>query len=277
MEKTLYITDLDGTLLNPESKVSDYSVSIINELIDKGALFSVATARTQATVVPLLKNIHINIPVVLMTGAVTYDIAKQEYIDVRTFSHESVKNLIDILDKHNQTAFIYCIRNNHLYVYYRELKCRIEKEFIRERENTPFKTFIQIHNFRDILSGEENIILFLVLGKYKSLETINNEIKNDSRYNSFCYHDIFDYSDGTLEIYSPGTSKAEAIQRLSQRLNINKLVSFGDNLNDLPMFAISDECYATGNAMEEVKTASTAIIEDNAHDGVARFLSKNIE
>ena len=43
MEKTLYITDLDGTLLNPESKVSDYSVSIINELIDKGALFSVAT------------------------------------------------------------------------------------------------------------------------------------------------------------------------------------------------------------------------------------------
>lgn len=42
---TLYITDLDGTLLNKQSAVSEHSAKIINQLIDQGALFSVATAR----------------------------------------------------------------------------------------------------------------------------------------------------------------------------------------------------------------------------------------
>ena len=43
--KTLYISDMDGTLLNDGGKVSRRSVEIINELIKNGILFTVATAR----------------------------------------------------------------------------------------------------------------------------------------------------------------------------------------------------------------------------------------
>ncbi len=44
--KTLYISDMDGTLLNDGGKVSRRSVEIINELIKNGMLFTVATARS---------------------------------------------------------------------------------------------------------------------------------------------------------------------------------------------------------------------------------------
>ena len=45
----LFVSDLDGTLLNKQSEVSQISRQIINDLIDKGVKFTVATARTHAT------------------------------------------------------------------------------------------------------------------------------------------------------------------------------------------------------------------------------------
>ena len=54
---TLYITDLDGTLLNDESRVSDESARIISRLSREGCMITVATARTAATVEPLLRHV----------------------------------------------------------------------------------------------------------------------------------------------------------------------------------------------------------------------------
>ena len=41
----LYVSDLDGTLLNSNKVVSNYSKNILNNLIKKGVLFTVATAK----------------------------------------------------------------------------------------------------------------------------------------------------------------------------------------------------------------------------------------
>ena len=56
--KTLYITDLDGTLLDANSQVSTEAVEVLNPMLDDGLLFTVATARTPATVVPMLSQLH---------------------------------------------------------------------------------------------------------------------------------------------------------------------------------------------------------------------------
>lgn len=50
------------------------------------------------------------------------------------------------------------------------------------------------------------------------------------------------------------------------------MVSFGDAINDIPMFRISDECYAVKNAVEELKKIATGIIDSNDEDGVAKWL-----
>ena len=43
--KTLYVTDLDGTLLNTHDTINPYSIEIINRLVEQGMLFTYATAR----------------------------------------------------------------------------------------------------------------------------------------------------------------------------------------------------------------------------------------
>lgn len=70
------------------------------------------------------------------------------------------------------------------------------------------------------------------------------------------------------------TSKAAAICELRKLWNCERIVSFGDSVNDLPMFAVSDEAYAVENAVEELKSHATGMIPSNDNDGVAEFLEK---
>lgn len=46
---TLYVSDLDGTLLRSDETISEYTSNIINSLIDRGMIFSYATARSLIT------------------------------------------------------------------------------------------------------------------------------------------------------------------------------------------------------------------------------------
>ena len=71
--KTLYITDLDGTLLDANSQVSAEAVEVLNPMLDDGLLFTVATARTPATVVPMLSRLHTRLPLIVLNGAATWD------------------------------------------------------------------------------------------------------------------------------------------------------------------------------------------------------------
>lgn len=78
--KTLYISDMDGTLLNDGGKVSRRSVEIINELIKNGMLFTVATARSAMSAAELLKDIDISVPAVLMNGVFLFDLKNKKAV-----------------------------------------------------------------------------------------------------------------------------------------------------------------------------------------------------
>ncbi|MCI8560178.1 MAG: HAD hydrolase family protein [Dorea sp.] len=72
-------------------------------------------------------------------------------------------------------------------------------------------------------------------------------------------------------------TKANAILKLKELWNCDKIVSFGDAVNDIPMFQIFDECYAVENAIGELKDMADGIIGNNDQDGVAVWLKENVK
>ena len=67
----------------------------------------------------------------------------------------------------------------------------------------------------------------------------------------------------------------QGIQHLKKLLQCDRVISFGDALNDIPMFQASDQCYAVGNAVQPLKEIATGIIGSNQEDGVAKWLEEH--
>lgn len=274
MNTTLYISDLDGTLFNNDSQVSDTSAQILNRLIGKGLHFSIATARTPATVVPLLSGVNLSLPVVLMNGAAIYDIQNRRYMRTRSFSTEAVGQLLSILLECRLSPFIYCLNNERtsLSVYYRTPAETLQQNFMKPRNGTEHKIFIPTADYRIDTKEYSEVLFLFTIGSYPLLKAAAEQVSATGKYSVFCYTDTIQPEVGYLEIYTAGTSKAEAVQYLRTDYAYDKLVAFGDNLNDLPLFQIADRKYATANAVEEIKQLADRVIGSNQQDGVARFL-----
>ena len=109
---------------------------------------------------------------------------------------------------------------------------------------------------------------------YKNnVETLYNKIKDIDGIYIAKYMDVYNPDCYNLEIYDIKSSKANAIKYLEKTYNYSKLITFGDNINDMPMFEISDECYAVGNAVDELKEIATDVLGSNRDDAVAGYIA----
>ena len=145
----LFVTDLDGTLINKDRQVTKKSEEIINELIKSGMNFTVATARTPATAVEILQNLDLKLPVALMNGVLIYDTKELRYIDIKDINIESTYKILDIFEKYNKNPLVYGIVDNHLWVYHKEFEHAYEYNFYKERADKELKTFVKISNYKE--------------------------------------------------------------------------------------------------------------------------------
>ena len=65
----LYVSDLDGTLLDMHSEFPRHWVERLNRLIDRGLKFTIATARNYDSVHPILHEVNLQLPLILFNGA----------------------------------------------------------------------------------------------------------------------------------------------------------------------------------------------------------------
>lgn len=268
----LYVTDLDGTLLNSNKKITEDSVDIINKLIDKGINFTVATARTPATVVEILQDINLKLPVTLMNGVLIYDVKKEMYLDIKEIKNDIAHKVLDVFEECNKEPLVYGIKDDHLWVYHKELKYSYEYNFYKERADKKLKTFLKVIDYKKSMI-DSKIINFIAFDSYEKIKEIADKLTNIKGLTINYYKDI--YEDGNcfyLEAYSSLASKANGIKYLLKNMNCDRVICFGDNVNDIPMFEMADESYATANAVDEIKKMVWEVIGSCEEDGVAKFL-----
>lgn len=81
-------------------------------------------------------------------------------------------------------------------------------------------------------------------------------------------------NDPWLEIMPLQASKSNTIKQLQSFLKCDRLIVFGNGVNDIDMFQIANESYAVENACDELKQYATEIIHSNDDDGVAKWLNE---
>ena len=273
IQKTLYISDLDGTLLNRNAELSEYTIDTLNKLIANGVHFSVATARTLASAGKILHGLELRLPIVLMNGVLIYDVGQQRYLQVCTIPRETVAAVIKMLRKFEVTGFMYELNNGELMTYHESLEKKPLRDFVEERISRYYKTFRHTEGF-DCISPD-NIIYFTLRDTREHLQPVLDALTGQPGQNHTFYSDTYSHGLWYLEIYNEAASKYNAVQFLRQQYVFHRVVGFGDNLNDLPLFAACDESYAVRGAKPEVKEKSTAVIGGNDDDGVVKWIEEN--
>lgn len=272
---TLYISDLDGTLLNSCAELSDYTKKSLSQLIDRGVLFTVATARTKATVKDIFSGVGLNLPFILMNGVLIYDPIKDENITSNEIDSEDVNSVLSAYIKFGKTPMLYILRKDHLEIQYKSIDNIYQEEYIAARNSLRDKRFKKCDSEFEF-SDEDKVIYMVSLDKEDVLAPICNEIRAEDRVYCAFYSD--NYTDcNFMECMNKKVSKGVAAAQLKALLNIDKIVAFGDNLNDLPLFYVADESYAVSNACEQLKEVATGVIDSNDNDGVVKFIIDRIK
>lgn len=275
---TLFVSDLDGTLLDADRKISCESVRLLNEAISEGAMFSVATARTPATVGPLLHDVNCSLPLIVMTGAAIWNRKENKY-EYASFHREyTAKRLVDLYQKHGLSTFIYILgEDNMIHIYHIGKMSPLERVFMEERLHTPYKKFhIPEDGYSELPKKLDRVLLFYSMRPTGEVKRVHDEIKDAEDLRAVFYHDMYGDEIALMEVFSPEASKANAVKILAEMIEADRIVAYGDNVNDIPILEVADDAVAVENAVDEVKHISSRIIGPNTENSVARDIKRKI-
>lgn len=266
---TLYVSDLDGTLLRSNEITSEYTNSVINNLTDKGMLFSYATARSLVTAKKVTKGINAKIPLIVYNGAFVIDSVTDDIL-IANYFDESVYGVLDELFVNRIYPVVYAyIEGKEKFSFIPNLCTVGMKKFIDSRNGDIRTNAVQTTN--ELKAG--NIFYITCIDEPNKLKPLYDKYKGI--FHCVYQTDIYT-NEQWLEIMPLSASKANAIKQLQKLLKCEKLVVFGDGKNDIDMFELADESYVVQNAHGDLKKYATAVISSNDEDGVAKWLDSNL-
>lgn len=268
--KTLYITDMDGTLLTREAALSPFSARVINEKLRQGLQFTVATARTITSVGAIMKDTQLSLPVVLMNGTAVYDLSAEKYLYTADLPAAAAARVIGSARRYGADMLVYCLEGNELITYYEEPAEGVLKEFCADRRKNYNRTFLRVEDISVTL--ERGALYFTMIDTYERLAPVAGALRADGAFSVMFYKDNYNAGMWFLEVMSAQATKGNGVRFLRAHCGFDRVVGFGDNLNDLSLFEACDEKYAVANAEEECKAAADGVIGDCEEDGVAKYL-----
>lgn len=269
-EKTLYVSDLDGTLMHKDLKISDFSVKTINALVGKGVAFTYATARSISSAGTITKDLKLKLPVITRNGTVLADNNTGRIIEKALFTEKEVEMLKDMLPELPKTGFVSCYFGDDMKkVFAGSLHTAELQGYLDYYKDDP--SVVTVSDLSEMFMGNPGYVT--IIGDKDEIEPLYIRTREYNGWECLFQKDIY-RDEYWLEIAPRNSTKAKSILKLKEEYGFDKLVVFGDSVNDIPMFKIADEAYAVSNAVDELKALATDIIGSNEEDAVAVYLSK---
>jgi len=267
----LIVFDLDGTLLNSSGQLSPYTRDTLRALSDRGVAYTVATGRTLHASRELLRGHGFSQPHVYKNGVMIWDPGSDAYSHRNFLSLDEVQHVLEAILAQRVSPFIFTLeRGNRHAIYHAPLQNEMERQLVREFSGRGEVEVLPAAH----LPADAEITNISAIGVPGSVSAIEAMIGNERHLVAYVGTSWEDETWRWIDIHHVEASKGGAIDMLRQQLGLSRVVCFGDNENDLSMFASADEAYAPANANPEIKAAATEVIGHHDEDGIARFLRR---
>ncbi|HEY1195783.1 Cof-type HAD-IIB family hydrolase [Flavobacterium sp.] len=258
------ISDLDGTLLNPQHRISDYTKSIFQELHNQGYLIVVATGRHHLDAMAIIDKMEIPVYLVSSNGARIHSPNKEELFSFNLDS-DVVKAALNVEIDPEITVVLFK-ENIWQTNKWNEKLNSFQEELKYHPELVDYKT----------LEDFSSIKIFFSCPDHEKLVKLKDAILANS---SEHLHHAFSLPT-CLEFMDKSIDKAVSIEKVLEKegFTLQEAVSFGDGYNDVQMLSASGKGLIMGNAPASLKEelSDLEVIETNAEDGVAKYIATRI-
>ncbi|MCF0217841.1 MAG: Cof-type HAD-IIB family hydrolase [Malacoplasma sp.] len=270
VDKKTLIFDLDGTILNSQHKVPQYTINTLTKANQMGHNIIIATGRCYAQTTDIIKQIGVVKYAILSNGAILFDVNKNEIVPLTKPLSSDVRLFFLKLAFERKISFlIYTELNLYIYCFSNQDWQTLSFYFSSDAADLSHMNYSQLESF--LL--DQNLNIFTISGLCDSLKEndwIN--IFKDLIDRGLC--DMTSAADDCIDIYSGAVSKYSGYLELQKILN-NKndnTYFFGDSNNDYILMSHLKNGVALENASEKLKTVAKYQIGNNDSKAISNFV-----
>lgn len=257
----LLVTDVDGTLLDNDSKLSSQNKEAVLACKSKGIGIVLATGKSIDSILWLIKLLDLKLPQITLNGAVIVD-SKLKKIYSKKIPHKYYYDLIRTIKKKGYSPLI-SLDNGKIFMgeYHKDMK-HLEK--IGEK-------LIKVDSVETDYFSKNVVDIYIAIKETDPLDSyLRERFSNKLQFirSGEYFFDILDL----------GVTKGTALKYLAKMLNISKdeIVVFGDSPNDLSMFNEAGLRIAVANSYPEVLNKADIITDENYNCGLSKAIYKYV-
>lgn len=274
-DSTIYVCDLDGTLLRSDGTLSEFSRRGLNQLLEAGVNLTVASARGTPGMRSLLFGVGIRLPVIELNGAFVSELESGRHLVSNVLSRAEACAAVEIIVETGNDPVIstwdgrqdgvhFGSRTNDSTRWYVE-----EKRKYRDPRLAPCDDLLG-------LAQNEDAAQITTFARDEEAVALTERLREAIGGGAFVHSAANVYWPGWTEITVQhlNAAKGTAIPALLAacgKVGAN-VIACGDHLNDLSMFAVATRSIAPANAHPEVLERATEIVGSNDEDGIVRYL-----
>ena len=270
----LIAADIDGTLLNPEFRISDLDSGALRRAHDAGIEVVLVTGRRHTFALPIAQMLGFDIWVISSNGAITRSLAGE------TFHRDMLP-----LDTCRKLVLgMREFRGNTVLTFDTEAKGAIVIERMDELSASIQRWLEKNLNFIDFVIPIEGALVTdpvqaMFCGTIPRMHKVLSEIDGLSLDVTVLRTEYPVRDLSIVDVLNGGCSKGHALERWASHRGIprKEVMAIGDNYNDIEMLAFAGYPFIMGNASEELRGRGWNITLANDQNGVAAAIEQVLD
>ena len=265
MSEKILFTDLDGTLLTSDKKISPYMQQLLSDMVRAGHHLVLTSGRALSSILKVAERSGLLFPdtlIIAANGNEIYDCSTGDFLVKKSVPTEIAQGVINLA--HSYGIHIQSYDDTHVV-------CEKDCPEVAQYKRSTGMDAIFTDDIMGTIGHAPYKLLAIHLSDRSRLDTLRQEVL--SRYGDTVTA-IFS-CDEYLEVFDKTAGKGNAIRFICDYLSIpiTDVVAAGDAENDISMLDAAGIGVAMANADSEVKKHADFITQkDNDHDGLSEAI-----
>jgi len=264
MKYKLIASDMDGTLVNDKSELTERTKSAILKAVDAGVLFVTATGRPFSNTQIVNELLDKDMPFIVFNGAAAYMGKSEKLLFERFLDFDLAADVFNMGQKKGMAQIVWT--GPRLWA---NRRCKKTKAYHNACKGLDMSIVTDLAAIKDEVKGISKV---LWIDDPKNIKKLSVEMTTLFGKSLKCVSSMSHF----LEFVSLDAGKGTALAEIGRLFGIDKseMIAIGDAYNDVCMLDYAGFGVAVENAPEDIKSVCDYVTASNNNDGVAEVIDK---